>query len=205
MRHTLQVGRRVSVALVGLMVLLLIAMPAVALDGETFAITSVDVVNQTIVITNHGESDVDPNGLIVCNFPDYAPIAGAPTLAPGESVEIDIAAIGIPADGSAGEMGLYLTNDFTDPNALVSYVEWGSGGHTRSPVAIDAGVWEEGFVDNAGGPFSSAEAFPVTASDWTAEAGELPATGTSTTAMALAGATLLGLGWLMTRRSVSAA
>ena len=44
---------------------------------------------------------------------------------------------------SGGELGLYSTGSFGDPEAIVDYVEWGSGGHFRSTVAEAAGIWDE--------------------------------------------------------------
>ena len=43
----------------------------------------------------------------------------------------------------AGEVGLYSSGNFGDPNSIVDYLEWGSGGHFRSTVAIAAGIWDE--------------------------------------------------------------
>jgi len=45
-----------------------------------------------------------------------------------------------------GEVGLYSSGNFGDPNSIVDYLEWGSGGHFRSTVAIAAGVWDENSV-----------------------------------------------------------
>lgn len=188
------------------------AAPAAALDGETFAITEVDFENGTITITNHGDADVDPNGLIVCNFPAYAPVAGAPTLEPGASTVIDLAAIGIPADAADGEMGLYLDNDFGNSDSIVSYVEWGSTGHERAPVAQGATVagetvWDGAAVDGDASALQTQVAFPTSGSDWTAVAAqtdaptELPFTGVSTTALITFGMLLLGAGTVLVRRS----
>ena len=47
-----------------------------------------------------------------------------------------------------GEIGLYNGNGFSDPDAILSYVEWGETGHGRSAVAVSAGIWQEGdFVE----------------------------------------------------------
>ena len=47
---------------------------------------------------------------------------------------------------SAGEVGLYSSGNFGDPNSIVDYLEWGTGGHFRSTVAIAAGIWDENSV-----------------------------------------------------------
>lgn len=172
--------------------------PARAIEGETFGITEINFDAGTIEITNHGDTQVDPNGLVVCNFPSYAPVAGAPLLGPGESTRVDINAIAIPADPSDGEMGLYLNSEFENSDSIVAYVEWGSTGHTRSPVAQAAtvggeAVWTGGFVDAGGQPAITATAdFPNSATLWQAGAGEaLPFTGPTGSSFALIGLALL--------------
>ena len=158
-----------SATLLGAM--LLAALPVSGLEGDTFAISEINFEAGTIQITNHGEADVDPNGLIVCNFPDYAPVAGAPVLSPGESFEVDLNAIGIPADAADGEMGLYLDNNFESSDSIVAYVEWGSDGHQRSPVAQAATVagstvWDGAAVDGGAAVLSAANDFATSGADW---------------------------------------
>lgn len=188
-------------AIVIVVTFILTAGPARAIEGETFGITEVNFEAGTIEITNHGDTTVDPNGLIVCNFPAYAPVAGAPTLGPGESTRVDITAIGIPADAADGEMGLYLTSSFEDPTAIVAYLEWGSPDHTRSPVAQAATVggepvWMGGFVDPEGQPALTATSdFPNSPALFQAGAGEaLPFTGPPEMTAAFIGLVLLAAG-----------
>jgi len=178
--------------------------PAGAVEGETFAITEVDFGARTIEVTNYGDADVDPNGLIVCNFPDYAPISGAATLAPGASMTVDVASMNIPTDGSGGELGLYLNTAFEDPTAIVAYVEWGSTGHQRSSVAQAAQVggtqvWAGGFVDPAGGSvLTTSVAFPTSPAQWSAQTGAaLPRTGPVGLGTALVGGALLVAGLVL--------
>lgn len=45
---------------------------------------------------------------------------------------------------SDGELALYASDDFDDPNAMQAYVEWGSTPHERTPLAIKAGLWLKG-------------------------------------------------------------
>lgn len=191
----------------------MISSPARAVEGETFAITEVDFGARTIQVTNHGTAAVDPNGVIVCSFPVYAPIAGAAMLAPGESVTVDLAAIGVPIGADDGELGLYLNSEFEDPTAIVSYVEWGSPDHPRSSVAQaaevgGAAVWTGGFVDTAGESVLTATvAFPTSPASWQTGAGAtLPRTGAPGRGGVLVGLALLtaGVGLLaLTRRRAS--
>lgn len=182
--------------------------PAAGLEGETFGLTEVNFADGTITITNNGDADVDPNGLIVCNFPDYAPVAGAPTaLGPGESTVVDLASIGIPANASSGEMGLYLTSEFTDPNALVSYVEWGSAGHTRASVAMAAGIWDGAAVDvGDGSAITTTSDSPTAGADWAASGGgQLPQTGVeaSTVGFVALALIVMGAGLLLRTESIN--
>jgi len=175
--------------------------PAAALEGETFAITEVDFVAGTIKITNHGEVDVDPNGLIVCQFPSYAPIDGAPALAPGESYALDLAGLGIPADAANGEIGLYLDNNFGSSDSIVAYVEWGSSDHERSPVAQGATVWDGNPVAGGAAALQSSASFPTGGADWSVVAAQgaeaLPFTGISTVLVVGVAVALLLVGFGM--------
>lgn len=200
---SLRIG--VPTALFTLMLATVLALPTAAAEQDakpTISITSVDLNAGTVDITNHGDADVDPNGLVLCNFPAYAPIEGAPVIAPGETITVDSGAHGVGLDAAAGEMGIYTVSEFENPDAMITYVEWGEGGHTRAPVAISAGVWADGFVEPADGVISASVPNPTSPDDWAASAGdaaeepettELATTGTNTTAVLLivAGALLI--------------
>jgi hypothetical protein len=161
-------------------VLILTMQPAGAQEKPTLAITEVDANTSVVSITNHGDTDVDPNGIILCNFPAYAPIAGADVIGPGETITVDSGAAGVLLDAGGGEFGLYTGNDFTDASLMVSYVEWGTAGHQRSPVAVAADVWDGEFVDAGTGVLSASVDNPTSAADWAGAAANLAVTGAST-------------------------
>jgi hypothetical protein len=102
-------------------------------------------INQ-VILTNLGDASVNVAGHWLCNFPNYDQIlnltilSGSTSLSPGASVTIEWD--GMP--GADGECGYYSTNSFMSSAAIVDYVEWGSAGHTREPVAVAAGVWNAG-------------------------------------------------------------
>jgi hypothetical protein len=118
-----------------------------------------------VVVTNIGNGTGDVGGHWLCQRPAYLEIPST-ELAPGESVWIaaedgedlepaqGVVAV-VPAnrslgafDVSSGEAALYTSNGFGDSTAIIDYVEWGSGGHGRSSVAVEAGIWIDGtFVD----------------------------------------------------------
>ncbi len=43
-----------------------------------------------------------------------------------------------------GEIGLFASSEFDDPQAMVAYYQWGSTPHEHTQTAIDAGLWVEG-------------------------------------------------------------
>jgi hypothetical protein len=109
-------------------------------DVSALVIVGVDFEAGFILIRNDGDEDYDLTGHWICNRPTYSELPSE-TLAPGQIIEIDTAAIGLSAD--SGEIALYTSSDF--------------GG----------GVWQDGnFVDNEGGNIESIGSDPVSASDW---------------------------------------
>ena len=42
------------------------------------------------------------------------------------------------------ELGIYLDDQFGNPDSMISYIQWGSDGHRREGVAESAGLWTAG-------------------------------------------------------------
>ena len=104
--------------------------------------------NGDIEIINIGNDTLDLTNYYLCQFPVYRKIGDLNIvcgsgfkLAPGEIITVASTLDLIRADG---EMGLYSGNTFTSSDLIVDYVEWGSTGHTRSSVAVSAGIWTMG-------------------------------------------------------------
>lgn len=115
-------------------------------------ITAVDFAEEWVEITNISEDEYSLEGHFLCNFPNYASIADLGTVAAGESVTVELSRIG--ARPISGEIGIYTDSDFGNPDAMVTYVEWGTPNHARSTVAVEAGLWTAGdFVDNGQASF----------------------------------------------------
>lgn len=180
------------------------------------AVTQVDLAADTVEISNHGDTEVDVNGLFLCNFPSYAPIADAPMIGPGETITVDAGALGVNFDETQGEVGLYLSPAYDSSSEIVSYVEWGETGHARSSVGVSAGVWADGFVEVGDGTLVANSSAPTSPADWIVEvaaqpeegedqepAEELPQTGADSAGLLLAGfgAIVTGSGMLVLRRS----
>lgn len=137
--------------------------PSIAAGG--LVIDSIDFDAGVMTLRNSGDSAYDTSGHWICNRPSYSDIAST-SIAPGETLEVDVSSIGLRAGD--GEIGLYVSNDFSNPDDIVAYVQWGSSGHGRAAVAVSAGVWSEG--DALPGDQSVVRSRgdrPVSSSDWT--------------------------------------
>ncbi len=95
-----------------------------------------------VVIQNNGDADVDLSGIWLCQFPSYTDlgtVVDGATIAAGGTVEVPAAVLGgLVEDG--GEAALYSARDFTSSDAILSFVQWGSGG-ARGSVATAADIW----------------------------------------------------------------
>ncbi len=108
----------------------------------------------SIEVGNLGPDAGDLTGHWVAVHPYYLELPQT-VLAPGKSLvisideeadpELVIPAAGLigPLSGTSGEVGLYSSGSFGDPDAMVDYVLWGSTNQTRYPVALAAGLWPE--------------------------------------------------------------
>lgn len=116
----------------------------------------------TIAVGNLGPDPGDLTGYWIAVHPYYLELPST-ILLPGDALIVSIAEDADPElvitasgllpslDGASGEIGLYASGGFGDPNALVDYVEWGTAGHQRSPVAVEAGIWPEDTAIAVGG------------------------------------------------------
>lgn len=114
-----------------------------------------------VFIQNVGDAAGSLAGHWLCQRPAYHEMPDV-TLEPGEVAQMFVSGhddIFLPRDGvtfideqantgpfnpESGEIGLYNSNSFGSPDAIVSYVEWGSSDHGRSGTAVDAGIWASG-------------------------------------------------------------
>lgn len=115
-----------------------------------------------IAIRNVGVVSGNLAGFALCNRPAYFQIPDVELdpldivwIAVGDGSALSAGAGGvaeiIPMNGALGvidradgEIGLYRSSAFDNPEAMITYVEWGAPGHGRSSVAVEAGLWEEG-------------------------------------------------------------
>ncbi len=129
-----------------------------------------------VEISNTSTSTVDISTYWLCNFPAYDQLqnltincGGDLILAPGELVVVETS---FDIDEADGEMGLYTSNSFGSASDIIDYVEWGSSGHTRSSVAVAAGIWSSGdFVSAfANGTVIEFDGMGDSSSDWSEDA-----------------------------------
>lgn len=104
----------------------------------------------TIELKNIGSTTVDVSSYEACSFPvydameDLTLVSGSLNMAPGDILVVSGHTMGVADD----ELGIYSTPSYTNPDAMMDYVEWGSTGHQRSTVAVAAGIWNTGdFLD----------------------------------------------------------
>lgn len=100
----------------------------------------------TIEILNNGTGSVDLSNYWLCLGPGQyveigtlTPVSGSLQLASAEYLVLNS-----ELPDSAGGLGLYNTNDFTNSAALVDFVQWGAAGSAREDVAVAAGQWVTG-------------------------------------------------------------
>ena len=160
-----------------------------------FAITELHFGDDAfIAIKNVGALPGNIGGYALCSRPNYFQLPDMELepldivwFAIGDGAELGdgagIAEAVIPMNGQLGnleradgELGLYKGSNFADPELIVTYVEWGSAGHGRADVAIEAGIWEpDTFIQvpaDAFGIQSTAPGRPATSpSEWTAGIG----------------------------------
>lgn len=115
-------------------------------EKPVVSITAVAFSASTVTIRNDGDTELVLEGMFMCNRPTYVGLAGG-TVAPGATLDIDVTELDLGS--SSGEFALYLSSDFDNSDAIVAYVQWGSGENGRASVAVEAGLITEGeFFEN---------------------------------------------------------
>lgn len=140
----------------------------------TIAITEVDYANlQQVEIRNNSGQTTDLSNYWLCLGPgeyrqisNLTVISGAVNLEPGAHLVVTFDLLGDTSEG----LGLYSTNAFADPDAIVDFVQYGASGSARENVAVSAGIWTAGeFIDNSNlqnGNSLSYDGGGISQSDW---------------------------------------
>ncbi|CAL2088045.1 hypothetical protein [Tenacibaculum sp. 190524A05c] len=99
-----------------------------------------------IEIYNRGDEAADLNDYWLCLGPGAYQKIGELTPESGNIVipAKSFLVVSYNLDDAKGGLGLYKTNQFTDSNAIVDFVQYGEAGSARENVAAAAGIWTAG-------------------------------------------------------------
>lgn len=141
--------RRWLLVLTALAALTLSACGGEATEGELtdLRLVGVDFELDSIIITNSGVNDVRTSGLWAYQDGEISEF-NIFTIEPRTEILFRVDDLG-GVEPSGGEIGLYLSDSFSDPEAMIEYVAWGESGHSRMDVALDAGEWADGSVETS--------------------------------------------------------
>ncbi len=131
-----------------LLALLILFSSSAMAQSSGLLISEVHAGEGWVELVNAGTESIDTGAYFLCNFPSYVPVqglsvvAGNRVLAPGEYLAVSFDAL----PPASGEVGLYEpgTFDFGNADDMLDYMEYGSGNHTREPLAVQNGFWESG-------------------------------------------------------------
>lgn len=113
---------------------------------EDLQLVGIDLELDSMILTNEGAGDVRTQGLWVYQDGEVSEF-NVFIIEPRTEILFNLRDIG-GLDPSGGEIALYTSDSFSNPDALLDYVAWGGSGHSRLDVAIEAGKWnEEGPVE----------------------------------------------------------
>ena len=140
-----------------------------------------------IEIYNNGDVTVDLDSYWICLGPgEYnrigtlTPVSGNVSLQAGEFLVVEPSFTMNDSEG----LGLYSMQAFTNPDAMIDFVQWGAAGAARENIAVQAGIWTAGdFVPGVGQSASiEYDGEGDASTDWAEEA--IPSLGESNDATA---------------------
>ena len=110
-------------------------------------ILAIDFTLDSVAILNTADSDISSGGHFLCSEGLCIELDPQP-IGPRGSILFQLDEIELdPADG---ELGLFASDAVDDPDAVRSYVQWGSAGHSYASLAEAAGIWPQGeFVESS--------------------------------------------------------
>ena len=124
---------------------------------ECFKIIAVDTELDLVSISNVTADPQDLSNYRLCSLFNYtnSGIGANTTPVFGDIANIpagNFVIVSWPVDDVAADMALYEpTGDFSDPTAMVDFMQYGSAGNGREPEAVSVGLWTAGdFVPSTG-------------------------------------------------------
>jgi len=130
--------------------------------AQGLKITQVNPASKQIVIQNFGNAAVDLSSHQFCSLFNYTALnsgtitvdQGSLNLSAGASVTLTWNSAGA-MNMNGSDLCLYQPGpDFTNPNHIIDFVQWNSGGNGRESVAVAAGLWSAGTFVNGNSPMS---------------------------------------------------
>ena len=102
-----------------------------------------------VEIYNNGNVEFNLDDYWLCLGPgrylrigDSTPVSGSTLLPAGEFLVLQLEGA-LAMDNDEG-LGMYSMRDFTNPDVMVDFVQWGAGGSARENIAEAAGIWVAG-------------------------------------------------------------
>lgn len=117
--------------------------------------TKIDPSTKKITIHNFGNTAVNVSSYQICHKFSYNVLnsltidSGLLMLGAGD----DLSLSGFTIDNSASDLGLYIDNNFSSPQSMVDFFQWGSSGNGRESVAVSKGIWTTGDFIGTTGPY----------------------------------------------------
>ncbi len=93
--------------------------------ADRVIISQIDFTNRRMELCNASAADINTDGLLLCNRPQY-PAVPTTTIPAGECVIVDWPS-SLNANTVGGELAIYTSNRFSSRNNMSSFVCWGSG------------------------------------------------------------------------------
>ena len=116
------------------------------LSAQGVTVTSVNPATDVLTITNMGYSLVNLDNYWLYLGPGIKERVGAVMPIRGDFILMENESVTLSCAVTASDDGLSLfsINSFSssDPNVLVSYVQWGAANHSRVGQAVTAGRWD---------------------------------------------------------------
>lgn len=113
-------------------------------DGGTLSdlqLVGIDFELNSIILTNEGSDEVLIQGL--WRYQNGESSQFDPFIVePRATILFSVRDIG-GVDSSGGEIALFTSDSFSDADAMLDYVVWGTSGHDRIDLATDAALWPD--------------------------------------------------------------
>jgi len=105
-------------------------------------LVGIDYELDSILLTNNGAEAVRTEGLWVYQN-GQSDQFNIFTIDPRSTIRFSVRDVG-GTDPRGGEIALFSGDSFSDPDAMLDYVAWGTVGHDKTEIASEATLWGTG-------------------------------------------------------------